>query len=785
MLEKRFTRGPALYTLWLVTTLSVVGAVHAEAPQTAAPIVTIATGQVRGAVQDGIYLFKGIHYAGNSGGANRFKPPVPPASWTGVRDAVAYGDQCPQMPPTGGVDKPDDGSTPTSEDCLVLNVWTPGVHDGKRRPVMVWLHGGGYVVGSGAAPATDGTHLARQGDTVIVTLNHRLNVLGYLFLGAAAGPEFADSGNVGQLDLVAALHWVHDNIAQFGGDPGQVTIFGESGGGGKVSTLLAMPQAEGLFQRAIMQSGFGLQAITPQEANKTTESLLSILKLRRDQVKRLQALPVKNLQDALRIVTGGTPLGVGPVLDGRSVPRHPFSPDAPGVSAGVPIIAGWNKDETTILFPPPDAFDLDWAGLRRHLAIEMAGTDVDALIARLRVLRPKATPSDLYFTVTTELGMGAGARTVATRKAERGGAPAYLYRLEFESKANGGRLRAHHGLDVALVFNNVTAATTVGDAVVEAQQVADAMSAAWLRFARTGNPNGPGLAYWPAFDPQLQPTMVFNALSRAISDPIRDLRLLLKRPLESQWQMPGGTGDQQRHYYFAAAQQEMPYRLYVPESYDPSRKYPLVVALHGYGGNQDYFFNSVHDLRALSDKHGFILVAPMGYSISGWYGAPLSVPGSTPRANVPQVPLKPVAEERRERDLSEADVMNVLAIVRKEYSIDPSRIYLMGHSMGGMGAWYLGQKYADIWAAIAPMSGTLDGVDYSLDRLRNIPVMLSVGSTETATVAACKSEIASMQAFGMKPVYLEIEGATHGSMIAPALPAVFEFFAHQQRSPQP
>ncbi|HTY94125.1 MAG TPA: carboxylesterase family protein, partial [Steroidobacteraceae bacterium] len=375
-----------------------------------------------------------------------------------------------------------------------------------------------------------GAHLAHQGDTVIVSLNHRLNVLGYLELGAAAGPAFADSGNVGQLDLIAALHWVHDNIAGFGGDPANVTIFGESGGGGKVSTLLAMPQAKGLFQRAIMQSGFGLRAITLPEAARTTDSLLAILKLRRDQVAQLQALPVKTLQDALRTVTGGTPLGVGPVLDGRSVPRHPFTPDAPPIAKDVPIMAGWNKDETTILFPPPDAFDLDWAGLRRHLVEQMPGRDVDGIVARLRALRPLATPSDLYFTVTTELGMGTGARTVATLKARQGGAPAYLYRLEFESRVNGGRLRAHHGLDVALVFNNVGAATTVGDALVQAQQVADAMSAAWLRFARTGDPNGPGLAYWPVFDPQRQPTMVFNAVSRAVSDPIGDLRLLLATP---------------------------------------------------------------------------------------------------------------------------------------------------------------------------------------------------------------------------------------------------------------
>jgi para-nitrobenzyl esterase len=292
-----------------------------------------------------------------------------------------------------------------------------------------------------------------------------------------------------------------------------------------------MPLAQGLFHRAILQSGFGLTAITAEEATKTADSVLAALNLRREQVKQLQTLPAGQLQDALRKVTGGTPLGVGPVLDGRSVPRHPFTPDAPALSADIPVIVGSNKDETTFLFPAPDAFDLDWPGLRKHLVTAMPKADVDRVIAELRRLRPKATASDLYFTVTTELGMGANARTLATRKAAQGAAPAYLYRMEWETPVNGGRMRAHHALDLPLMFDNVgKAAAMVGTGAADAQRVADAMSAAWLAFARTGNPNAPGLAYWPAFDSKNQPTMVFNVVSRAVTDPIHGVRLLLENP---------------------------------------------------------------------------------------------------------------------------------------------------------------------------------------------------------------------------------------------------------------
>jgi len=249
-------------------------------------------------------------------------------------------------------------------------------------------------------------------------------------------------------------------------------------------------------------------------------------------------------------------------------------------------------------------------------------------------------------------------------------------------------------------------------------------------------------------------------------------------------QTAGAKGDQQRHYFFAAADKEMPYRLYVPKSYDPKVGAPLVVALHGYGGNHNYFFALVKDLPALCEKYGFIFVAPMGYSPGSWYGAPLSIPGDIPRSAPPPPPLeapKSPARERHDRALSEQDVMNVLGLVRHEYNIDPARIYLMGHSMGGFGTWFLGAKYSDIWAAIAPMSGTFANHDFHLADLENVPVMLSVGSTETATVSASKAEIDAMNTRGMTTGYFEAEGGTHMSMIAPSVPQILAFFAKQKK----
>jgi len=248
-------------------------------------------------------------------------------------------------------------------------------------------------------------------------------------------------------------------------------------------------------------------------------------------------------------------------------------------------------------------------------------------------------------------------------------------------------------------------------------------------------------------------------------------------------QTRGAKGDQQRHYFFADAGADMPYRLYVPQSYDPAKKTPLVVALHGYGGNQDYFFAALAELPELLERHGIIFAAPMGYSTGGWYGAPLDIPGNRPRSSgQPPPPVTQTAEEmKRERDLSETDVMNVLDLVTQEFNVDPDRTYLMGHSMGGMGTYVLGQKYAEKWAAIAVMSGTLADATYDLERLRGVAVMLSAGEQEAPVVEAAKAQIETLNELGITTGLFVAPGATHGSMIAPTIPRVLEFFADKTR----
>ncbi|AJP73844.1 carboxylesterase/lipase family protein [Sphingomonas hengshuiensis] len=471
-------------------------------------VVQTRAGRVRGLSENGVQVFRGIPYGAPTGGARRFLAPEPPAPWSGVRDATRYGAIAPQLGASGE----------QSEDCLVLNVWTPATGGDARRPVMVWVHGGGFAVGSGADPVTEGARLAARNDVVVVSLNHRLNALGYLYFGdlVPAGKAVA---NPGQLDVAAALLWVRDNIAAFGGDPDTVMVFGHSGGGSKVASLAAMPAAQGLFHRAALQSGFGTYGVAPDEGMRITLALFAALGIARGDIDALRAVPVPRLLTGLQQVTKGNPmLGPGIVADGTVLPHIPFAPDAPPIRPDLPMLVGHTATETTVLFPPPGAFALDWAGLPGALAGKVR--DPAPMIDGFRRLRPGASPSDLYFAITTEAGMGRNARIVLEKRGAMGAALAYGYLVDWRSPVDGGRLRSHHGVELPMVFDTVAAAPGIAPRAAEAQALAAIMSRRWATFARTGNPNVAGLPDWPAYAAPARATMIFDSPCSVRDDPL-------------------------------------------------------------------------------------------------------------------------------------------------------------------------------------------------------------------------------------------------------------------------
>jgi para-nitrobenzyl esterase len=506
----------------------------ARAAETDNAVAETAYGKIRGSVTEDIKIFKGIPYGGNTGGANRFMPPTKPAKWTGVRDALAYG---PTAPQTVGTGRGKAGAPPESEDCLVLNVWTPSVSGGKR-PVMVWLHGGGFSTGSGSSAINDGTSLAHTSDVVVVTINHRLNVLGSTYLGEAVGPDFALSGSVGILDIVAALQWVRENISHFGGDPNLVTIFGQSGGGRKVATLMAMPSAKGLFHRAIIESGAVLRLTTPEDAIHTTELLLGELGLKANQARELQNVPIAKLlaanaavQQKITLREPGMTAG-SPMVDGKALPSHPWDPAGPALSANIPLLIGWAHTEETLYDrPTPEKLALDEAGLKKRAA-ERVGGDPDQVIAAFRKAHPEATPWDLWILIATDHPRGAYTRELAKRKAAQNGAPAYLYRFDWETPEGGGHMRSPHTIEIQFVFNNIKIAGPLISKMPEAYALAEKVSAAWVAFARTGNPRTAKLPKWPAYSAKSRDTMIFNNESRVEQDPDHGPRLATERDLK-------------------------------------------------------------------------------------------------------------------------------------------------------------------------------------------------------------------------------------------------------------
>ncbi|KQY75448.1 carboxylesterase/lipase family protein [Brevundimonas sp. Root1423] len=501
----------------MLTRRETLGALAATAlaatPARAAPTSprpTTAHGPVIGLRDHGILSFKGVRYGADTR-PNRFQPPRIPVSWSRPVEALDYGAASPQS----------GGEANQSEDCLFLNVWTPGL-DAGRRPVMVYIHGGAYSTGSGSSPIYDGSRLAARGDVVVVTLNHRLNLFGYAYLHRLdAG--FPHSGNAGQLDIIQALQWVRDNIAAFGGDPDRVMVFGQSGGGAKIATLMATPSAKGLFHRAATMSGQQVTASGPLNATRRTRAWLEAAGVGPDRVRDLLDMPAEALLEAARApdpVLGYGSLYFGPVVDHQSLFRHPFYPDAPDQSAGVPMIIGNTREETlAFLGGNPANTGLTWESLPDRMAPDVMRIDVapEVVIAEYRRLYPDWTPDQVLIGASTA-GRSWRAAVIEAEARAVQGAPAWVYQMDFPGTLENGRSGAYHTVDIALAFDNVDApgARVAGPG---ARQVAARLSDAFIAFARSGDPNHPALPAWKPYGLMNRETMVFDVQTRLENDP--------------------------------------------------------------------------------------------------------------------------------------------------------------------------------------------------------------------------------------------------------------------------
>jgi para-nitrobenzyl esterase len=487
-------------------------------------------GKVRGYAVDGVSVFRGVPYGGPTEGTARFLPPSKPEKWSGLYDATVNGQRCVQAPGViftdpligayfggGRPDRVELARQIDSENCLNLNVLTKGLRG--KRPVMVYIHGGGFSGGSGLLTVYGDRHVREQ-DVVLVGINHRLNIFGYIYLGGLS--EKYAVGNPGQLDLILALEWVRDNIANFGGDPNNVMIFGESGGGAKVSTLLAMPAAKGLLHKAAIQSGSMFMATDAATATKNANALMTKLGLTK--VDDLVKVPAADL---LKAATGG-PMGLGPVIDGHSLMRHPWDPDAPEISAGIPLMIGNDKDELSLFsLANENLYKLDDAGLRVELVKAKIPVDkVDALLTLYRKDHPKESPSDLYFRIATDRGARHNTARQAELQLARGKARVFVYYCQWNTPLADGKIRAFHTSDLPLTMRLTL--------FPESENLSRQLSGAWAAFARNSDPGQKDLS-WPAYTSETRATMVFDgAKSEAINDPDRDERIMIR-------DMPSGS----------------------------------------------------------------------------------------------------------------------------------------------------------------------------------------------------------------------------------------------------
>jgi para-nitrobenzyl esterase len=488
-------------------------------------IVETRYGRIRGIRCDGVNAFLGVPYGRTTAPPYRFLPPAPPEAWEGVRDAQRFGPRAPQATwraqrdtrssQAGGSAEvsqvfepnPERAHGPTSEDCLNLNVWTAAADDGKRRPVMFYFHGGGFTTGSSGASFANGARLAATDETVVVSANHRLGALGFLAVGGLLGPGYESAGVNGMLDLIEALRWVRDNIAIFGGDPERVLVFGESGGGAKVSTILGMPEARGLFSCAAVHSDAGIRGLEASEADRLVADVLSGAGLTADRAGEFLTMSAEEMVNAQAAVFAADPtnrdvvMRFRPVVGGPHLPAHPFDPVASECARDVPLIVGSNKDEVSMFVTP------------------ILGDRTEEVLQTYRAEHPDLSPTWLYVRILSDRTVREPAMRLALRKADDRAGPVYAFLLTWETSALGGRLGSPHVLDMPLIFRN-TDLPFVGDKQ-DRYLVSEYMSSAWIAFAKSGNPNRAGLPEWPPYTPENRQTMLLDTECTVVSDPSR------------------------------------------------------------------------------------------------------------------------------------------------------------------------------------------------------------------------------------------------------------------------
>lgn len=497
-------------------------------------VVETSSGRVRGFTRNGVHIFRGIPYGDTTAGANRFLAPKKAAAWAGVRSSTSWGPVAPHAPRAGWANDEeqflyqwDDGFA--REDMLRVNVWTPAINDAARRPVLVWIHGGGFQSGSSQELRPyDGERLASQHDAVLVSMNHRLNVFGFLDLSQIGGDAYGSSGNVGMLDLVLALEWVRDNIGRFGGDASNVTIFGQSGGGRKVSTLMAMPAARGLFHKAAVLSGSHLRQNMPDQTARQARAVLQTLNIGGSDLRRLHDVPMDDLmRAAITAQATLTPaVGWGPVVDGRVLPQHAFDPAAPALAANVPLLVGNTYVEMGSGMNNPAAAEMTVGELRERLQ-PVLGPRTDEAVAAYQKVFPEAKPFEIWGVVQGTRSYRLAAITQADLKSAQP-APVYMYWFGWKTPVLDGRPLAYHCQDLAFWFDNVDLAVQATGGTEDAHRLAAKMSGALVAFAKTGAPAHAGLPAWPAYSSATRPTMVFeNEKTTVKNDPDKDARTLV------------------------------------------------------------------------------------------------------------------------------------------------------------------------------------------------------------------------------------------------------------------